>query len=85
MDVSETPDFRTLDDPAFLAERRHVRDQLEHKPAGSAGLDQLAELYAAMNDEFCRRARIAWTEEPAPLSALRIRRRAQGRAVFPTC
>jgi hypothetical protein len=27
----------------------------------AAGRDGLAQLYAAMNEEFCRRARIAWT------------------------
>jgi hypothetical protein len=59
--TSQFPDFRILDDPAFLAERRRVRDQLEHEPEGTAGHHELAELYAAMNEEFCRRARIAWT------------------------
>lgn len=59
MHASEPQDFRTLDDPEFPAERRRVRDQLERQPEG-ADRDQLAGLYAAMNDEFCRRARIAW-------------------------
>jgi hypothetical protein len=62
MHPSDQPDFRDLDDPAFLAERTRVRDQMENGPEESAGRDDLARLYEAMNEEFCRRARIAWTQ-----------------------
>jgi hypothetical protein len=44
-------DFTALDDPAFLAERKRVRDELQ----------ELAERYQKLNDEFDRRARAAWT------------------------
>jgi len=60
MHPSDPQDFRNLDDPAFLAERTRVRDQLEND-GSTADRDDIARLYEAMNDEFCRRARIAWT------------------------
>jgi hypothetical protein len=47
-----------MDDPDFLAERRRVREELERTPVASAAL---AARYAALNDEFIRRARAAWT------------------------
>jgi hypothetical protein len=39
-----------LDDPALLAERRRVREELE----------ALTERYRRLDDEFIRRARAAW-------------------------
>jgi hypothetical protein len=53
-------DFTGLDDPGFLAERARVRGLLEHQPENSVGQAELARVYAAMTEEFCRRARIAW-------------------------
>jgi hypothetical protein len=58
---SQPPDFTRLDDPAFLAERAGVRRLLEHHPKNGIGRAELERLYEAMTDEFCRRARIAWT------------------------
>jgi hypothetical protein len=65
MHPSEPPDFRGLDDPAFLAARTRVRHQLEQDSMGTE-YDDLARLYEAMNEEFCQRARIAWTQARQP-------------------
>jgi hypothetical protein len=54
--MSDSDDFSKLDDPAFLAERRRVRDELEREPS-----PELTARYERLNDEFDRRARIAWT------------------------
>jgi hypothetical protein len=48
-------DFTRLGDPEFLAERRRVREELEHKPTM-----ELTEQYERLDEEFLRRARIAW-------------------------
>jgi hypothetical protein len=53
--------FYQLDDPAFLAERARLRSRLEHAPENAVGRPTLERLYEAMTEEFCRRARIAWT------------------------
>jgi hypothetical protein len=53
-------DFRALDDPAFLAERAHLRTELEHAPANAVERPELERLYQAMTDEFDHRARRAW-------------------------
>jgi hypothetical protein len=53
--------FYQLDDPAFLAERARLRSRLEHVPENAIGRRRLERLYEAMTEEFCRRARIAWT------------------------
>jgi hypothetical protein len=53
--------FDQLDDPAFLAERARLRSRLEHVPENAVGRPGLERLYEAMTEEFCRRARIAWT------------------------
>ena len=50
----------SLDDPQFLDERRRVREELEHLPAGDVS-DTLADRYQMLNEEFLRRARIAWS------------------------
>ena len=49
-----------LDDPEFLAERRRVREELEHQPTASA---ELRARYRVLDEEFLRRARIAWGGE----------------------
>jgi hypothetical protein len=53
--------FYQLDDPSFLAERARLRSRLEHAPENAVGRPTLERLYEAMTEEFCRRARIAWT------------------------
>jgi hypothetical protein len=60
MDESgEVDDFTQLDDPAFLDERRRVRELLEHTPEHEVNAS-LTDRYRALNNEFFRRARIAW-------------------------
>jgi hypothetical protein len=44
-------EFTQLDDPAFLAERTRVREELA----------DLTERYRKLNEEFDRRARAEWT------------------------
>jgi hypothetical protein len=58
--VSDSDDPTLLDDQAFLAERRRVREELEHTP-DSQLTAELAARYQELNEEFLRRARIAWT------------------------
>src|ERR1700683_2669073 len=53
--------FYQLDDPAFLAERARLRSRLEHLPEEHVARPGLERLYEEMTEEFCRRARIAWT------------------------
>jgi hypothetical protein len=55
--MSDSDDFTRLDDPAFLAERRRVREELEHEAS-----PELTARYQQLNDEFLRRASIAWTQ-----------------------
>jgi hypothetical protein len=55
MDDDEDP--TRLDDPEFLAERRRVREELEHQPEASA---ELSVRYEVLDEEFLRRARAAW-------------------------
>ena len=54
----EHKDLAALADPEFLAERRRVREELERAPARS---DELAARFAALDEEFIRRARAAWS------------------------
>ena len=58
MTVSD--DFSQLDDPAFLAERRRVREALEHQPEATP---ELTARYQRLNEEFLSRARIAWGQQ----------------------
>jgi hypothetical protein len=55
----EHQDLATLDDVAFLAERRRVRTLIEATPDGELS-PVLAARYQRLNDEFDRRARAAW-------------------------
>ena len=62
-----------MSDPDFLAERRRVREQLEHLPGQSLDRARLATLRAAMDEEFDRRAvppgqRPVSRAQPAPTS-----------------
>lgn len=54
-------DITTMDDPQFLAERRRVREELERLPPHQ-DRRSLTARYQMLNDEFIRRARIAWTK-----------------------
>ena len=58
MTVSD--DFSRLDDPEFLAERRRVREALEHQPEATP---ELTARYQRLNEEFLSRARIAWGQQ----------------------
>lgn len=58
--MDDDTDLSQLDDPGFLAERRRVREELEHQPAASA---ELRARYRVLDEEFLRRARIAWGGE----------------------
>jgi len=60
MDEAPCDDFTLLDDLAFIAERRRVREVLEHAPEHAVSPEMIAR-YRAMNEEFLRRARLAWT------------------------
>lgn len=59
--TSDQPDLTRLDDPAFFQELARVRELLEDLPEQSADRDRLTVLREAMNREFDRRARAAWT------------------------
>jgi hypothetical protein len=58
MTVSD--DFSQLDDPEFLAERRRVREAMEHQSEAAA---ELTARYQRLNEEFLSRARIAWGQQ----------------------
>ncbi len=53
--MNDDTDLTQLGDPEFLAERRRVRDALERKPTA-----RLTARYEQLDEEFLRRARIAW-------------------------
>lgn len=59
--TSDTADFSKLDDPAFIAERRRVRCQLEATPRDEVS-PALLRRAQDFEDEFLRRARIAWSQ-----------------------
>jgi hypothetical protein len=48
--MNRDDEFTRLDDPAFLAERKRVREELQ----------ELSERYRRLNEEFDRRARAIW-------------------------
>ncbi len=54
-------DFSELDDPAFLAERRRIRTLLEDTPERDVA-PGLAERMRELDEEFIRRARLAWQD-----------------------
>lgn len=54
-------DFARLDDPAFLAERRRVREALEHAAEHGAS-PELTARYQRLHEEFLRRVSIAWDQ-----------------------
>jgi hypothetical protein len=57
----KSADLTAMDDPDFLAERSRVRDELEHTPERALRAELTAR-YQRLNDEFIRRARIAWAQ-----------------------
>ena len=59
--MSESDEFTWLDDPAFIAERKRVREELEREPENQANVELIAR-FQKLNEEFLRRARIAWTQ-----------------------
>jgi hypothetical protein len=58
------PELSELDDPAFLAERRRVRCLLERTPEHEVSPD-LTERMRELDEEFLRRARLAWQSPSA--------------------
>jgi hypothetical protein len=54
-------DFAAMNDPDFLAERRRVREELEHTPADEL-TPELTARYQQLDEEFLRRASLAWTQ-----------------------
>jgi hypothetical protein len=54
--------YSAMSDPDFLAERRRVREELEHTPEHEVSLE-LAARFQELDEEFLRRARIAWTRD----------------------
>jgi hypothetical protein len=59
--TDEQLDLATLDDVAFLAERRRVRGLIECAPDDGQS-PELTERYRQLNAEFDRRARAAWRQ-----------------------
>jgi hypothetical protein len=59
----EISDIKKMDDPLLLAERRRVRELLEHAP--ETGSLELAGLYDALTAEFYRRASVEWGKASA--------------------
>lgn len=53
-------DFSAMNDPDFLAERRRVREVLEHTPEHELS-PELTARYQQLDQEFLRRASLAWT------------------------
>ena len=57
--MTSDEDFTKMTDPDFLAERRRVREVLEHTPEHSVS-PETKERYLRLDEEFLRRARISW-------------------------
>jgi hypothetical protein len=60
--TSDSSEFGHLDDPAFLDARARLRERLEHVPENAVDRPELERVREAMTEEFCRRARIAWSQ-----------------------
>jgi hypothetical protein len=58
-EMTSDNDLTKMNDPDFLAERRRVRDELEHIPEQEVNA-ALTDRFEELNEEFLRRARIAW-------------------------
>jgi hypothetical protein len=61
MNEAFSDDYRQLDDPAFIEMRSRVREELEHTPEHEVS-PELTVRYQQLNDEFLRRASLAWTQ-----------------------
>ena len=57
--MTSSDDFTKMTDPEFLAERRRVREALEHMPELDVSAT-LTDRYEKLNEEFLRRARGSW-------------------------
>jgi hypothetical protein len=57
--TSDEDDLTKMNDPDFLAERRRVREELEHTPEQEVS-PALTDRFEELNEEFLRRARISW-------------------------
>jgi hypothetical protein len=53
--------FSAMSDPDFLAERRRVREVLEHTPEHEVSAE-LSARFQKLDEEFLRRASLAWTQ-----------------------
>ncbi len=56
---SDEGDLTTMDDPDFLAERRQVREALEHTPEREVR-SALVDRYWKLNEEFLRLGTDSW-------------------------
>ena len=54
-------DFSAMSDPDFLAERRRIREELEHTPEHELS-PELTSRFQKLDEEFLRRASLAWTQ-----------------------
>ncbi len=54
-------DYGAMSDPDFLAERRRVREELEHTPEHEVS-PELTARYQKLDEEFLRRASLAWAQ-----------------------
>jgi hypothetical protein len=52
-------DITTMDDPNLIAERRRVREALEHTPPCEVS-PELRQRFRRLDDEFVRRAQATW-------------------------
>jgi hypothetical protein len=57
--MTSSDDFTKMTDPEFLAERRRVREALEHMTELDVSA-MLTDRYEKLNEEFLRRARASW-------------------------
>ena len=57
--MTSDDDLSKMTDPDFLAERRRVREELEYTPEQEVSA-ALTDRFEKLNEEFLRRARIAW-------------------------
>jgi hypothetical protein len=57
--VTSSDDFTKMTDPDFLAERRRIREVLEHMPEQEVSA-ALSDRFERLNEEFLRRARLSW-------------------------
>jgi hypothetical protein len=57
--MTSSDDFTKMADPEFLAERRRVREALEHTLEQEVST-VLTDRFEKLNEEFLRRTRAAW-------------------------